>query len=420
MCNLIELHCTDTPVNKLYISNAPNLTKLSCCDNKIKELNLSGISKLTTLWCFENHITELDISNVPNLRDLACDGSLLTKLDLSSAPNLTALTCEEAQLAELDLSNVPNLTKLCCRDNKLPELDLTKVPNLCELDCSGNQLTNLNLSDVPKLTKLNCRDNLITVLDVTANAALTKLRHDASVRVVKRPSQNFKRHPPKITVNQLTFSGTTWAVRVNGESTVLQLKNEEGVLRNLQNPRVVVLDWNETKERGYYKKGWDGSARPDCWSPDGKRPHSSVQNPQSIACETCPMSATDGKIRKDGKGLAACGEYRILVVVPRGNQDFPALKFTLSITSDFDGRDDEATAQGWYSWKNYVDYLNVNGLDCCGVVTEIRFSNLNLPKVQFKLAGLLEVEDFKKCALRAKTKEVQKLVEAKGIADDDE
>jgi hypothetical protein len=180
-------------LTKLDLSKVPNLTRLSCERNQLTELDLSKTPNLTTLRCRANRLTELNLSGVQNLTELSCHHNRLTELDLPNVPNLTRLWCGRNQLAELDLSKAQNLTRLWCSLNQLTELDLSKVPNLTTLSCGANQLTQLDLTALPNLATLRCEKNLITELEVTTNTALTDLHCDGSVRVVKLPSQNFKR-----------------------------------------------------------------------------------------------------------------------------------------------------------------------------------------------------------------------------------
>jgi hypothetical protein len=218
--------------------------------------------------------------------------------------------------------------------------------------------------------------------------------------------------PDKNTTNSITFAKKIWEMHINGESKpVTRPDPDTGELENVQILRVVVVDWNQVKERAYYEGNWTGQGRqPDCWSPDGKKPHASVENPQGATCETCPMSFK-GSLVKDGKEMVACGQNRILVVIPEKNLDYPAMRMKLAVTSDWDAKDDEAVANGWYAWKNYVEFLRANGLDHSGaVVTQMRFANTNWPKVQFKLAKFLEEEEFDKVLARSKSEEVQKLL----------
>jgi hypothetical protein len=201
-------------------------------------------------------------------------------------------------------------------------------------------------------------------------------------------------------------------MNINGESKPVTRRDPDtNELENVQILRVVVVDWNQVKERAYYEGNWTGVSRqPDCWSPDGKKPHASVENPQGATCETCPMSFKGSKVL-DGKQMIACGTSRVLVVVPEKNMEYAAMKLKLAVTSDWDAKDDEAVANGWYAWKNYVDFLKANGLDHSGaVVTQMRFANVNFPKVQFKLARFLEEEEFDKVLARSKSEEVQKLL----------
>ncbi len=235
--------------------------------------------------------------------------------------------------------------------------------------------------------------------------------------------------PDKNTTNSVTFAGKAFTMHVNGDSKVLtrrlpilddnnQPTGEMGEPENIQILRVVIIDWNKHKERSYYAGDYTGVARqPDCWSPDGVKPHSSVENPQSRQCDGCPMAAKDSRISKDGKGSIACGRYRVLAMVPEKDLDFPALKLKFKGGSDWDTYDEAASSKGWYGWMNYVDYLNANDLNHTGaIVTQIRFANTNHPQLQFKpvienlTIKYLEEEEFDKIVARSKSEEVQKLL----------
>jgi hypothetical protein len=235
--------------------------------------------------------------------------------------------------------------------------------------------------------------------------------------------------PDRATTNQLTFAGKAWTMHVNGESKPVtrrlpllddenQPTGEFGEPEPVPVLEVIIVGWNQIKERKLYEGVWTGVSRqPDCWSNDGRKPHVSVENPRGVTCDTCPMSQKDSKINADGTGAVACSLSRTLVVVPSKNLDYSLLKMNLAVTSDWDAKDDESVANGWYAFKNYVEFLKNNGLSHSGaVVTKMRFAPgtpqkpINYPKVQFKMAGFLDEAQFDKVLARAGSEECVKLL----------
>ena len=157
----------------------------------------------------------------------------------------------------------------------------------------------------------------------------------------------------KQTVPSLTYGGKVWTMSVGGEKKVLQRRNEDGEMENVQVLRVVVLDYSKHRGRSYYEGAFnpDDPKQPDCWSEDGKRPHASVEQPACGSCELCPKAAKGSRI-VDGREMIACAQYRMVVVVPASNLDFQPLRLRLAVTSDWDKGDDEAVAAGWYGFQN--------------------------------------------------------------------
>ena len=216
----------------------------------------------------------------------------------------------------------------------------------------------------------------------------------------------------KATVPSLTYGGKVWTMSLNGEKKVLQRRNEEGEMENVQVLRVIVLDYAKHRGRSYYEGAFDADTprQPECWSEDGKRPHASVEAPQHTVCDTCPMAAKGSKI-VDGKPTIACSQYRMLAVVPAANLDFEPLRLRLAVTSDWDKSDEEAIASGWYGFQNYTDFLRANGVGFTNaLVTRMRFGNANYPKVQFARGDFLDNDAFQKTLEVAQGDAVKKLL----------
>ena len=60
-----------------------------------------------------------------------------------------------------------------------------------------------------------------------------------------------------------------------------------------------------------------------------------------------------------------------------------AMKLKLAVTSDWDAKDDESVANGWYAWKNYVEVPRCQWAGCTrtnAVVTQMRFATERVPE----------------------------------------
>lgn len=219
--------------------------------------------------------------------------------------------------------------------------------------------------------------------------------------------------PTRETTNQLTFSKGEWTVSVNGESKVLQRANEDGELENILTLKAVVVDWAKTRGRSYYRKKLVpgmAASRPDCFSNDGRKPSPTVEEPVHGSCETCPMAAMGSRVSEDGKEMIACEQYRFLAVAL--SPTAPILRLRIKQTSEYDMRDDESRAAGWYGWKQYTEHLRANGLDFTGaVITKIRFApKVEWAKLQFAMGTFLEDDMAMKMVERAQSEEVVNLI----------
>src|SRR5579884_493200 len=143
-----------------------------------------------------------------------------------------------------------------------------------------------------------------------------------------------------VTVPSLSPGGKRWTITLNGKSTVVQRRSQEGDLEPMPIMRVVVVDYNQRRGRAYY----EGTYNPDevkpplCWSEDGIVPENDVEQKQASKCELCPHSkkTTDSS----GRETTACKEHRMLAVIPVGTllKTPMLLRLKISITSDWDGR----------------------------------------------------------------------------------
>ena len=190
------------------------------------------------------------------------------------------------------------------------------------------------------------------------------------------------------TVPSVTYGGKVWTLNVNGEKIKLTKRDEDGDETPVGVLRVVVLDYAERLGRTYYPGEYDPEkpGQPECWSDDGRKPHKSVSEPKSAACEGCPLSVKGSKITQQGKAVSACGLHRMVVVVPANNLgEFPPLRLKLAVTSNYDKKSPELEAAGWFAFQQYVDLLRARRVAHSGLlVTKMKFDpNVDYPKVIF-------------------------------------
>lgn len=115
----------------------------------------------------------------------------------------------------------------------------------------------------------------------------------------------------------ISFRGSKWRVKHAGDETLLT--DSEG--ETLPSIRVVMLKANKNISKNYYKEGYvEGSAdAPTCFSVDGVKPDSAVENPQSPQCANCPHNQFGSRITDTGSKAKACSDSRRVAVIPEGD-----------------------------------------------------------------------------------------------------
>ncbi len=218
----------------------------------------------------------------------------------------------------------------------------------------------------------------------------------------------------RVTVPSLSYEGKVWAIATNGDKTKLMKRDADGDEAPISTMRVVVLDYAKKRGRAYYEGAYDPGkvAAPLCWSDDGVAPDKSIKEPQCASCERCPMAVKGSKVTEQGKAVTACGQHRMLAVVPANNLGFTPLRLKIAITSDWDKQSPELQAAGWFAFNNYTDMLKANG---CGhtaaLVTKIKFDpNVAYPKLLFSADRWLDDREMAQVAPLITSDEVQKLL----------
>lgn len=220
------------------------------------------------------------------------------------------------------------------------------------------------------------------------------------------------------TVPTLSYPGKVWTITLDGNAKQIMRKNSEGEEEPQPVIRVVILDYNKRRGRAYYIKGYDPKkiASPDCWSEDGIMPNVKVpaDKKQCDKCGDCKMSAKGSKVTDSGKAVVACGEHRMLALVPAHDLDFTPLRMKIAITSDWDGQNEEQAAKGWFGFSNMINVLRQNGVKHTGMmITKMKFDpKAEFPKVMFSPADWLDAGQLEKVAEIAASDVVQKLLSA--------
>lgn len=216
------------------------------------------------------------------------------------------------------------------------------------------------------------------------------------------------------TVPSLGYTGKVWAISVNGETTKLTKRTEDGDVEPVQIMQVVILDYNQKRGRTYYPGNYDPdkTSQPTCWSEDGITPHQSVKEKGAAKCSECPFAVKGSKVTDSGKATTACSQHRMVAVVPANKLDFTPLRLKLAITSDYDGQSPELEKEGWFAFSNYTDLLRTRGVKhTAALVTKMRFDpNVAYPKVLFSPFRWLNEQELATVVPLVKSDEVKQLL----------
>jgi hypothetical protein len=148
---------------------------------------------------------------------------------------------------------------------------------------------------------------------------------------------------------------------------------------------VVIVGMNPNLSKTFYAKAWDKDAEPaapDCYSPDGIKPHPEAETPQNDMCAGCPHNAWGSKIGPQGMLLKACTDQKRLAVVSADDPEGPV--YLLQVTP--------AALKGLNS---YHQELFVRGIPVEVVKTKIGFdTDASFPKLKFGFGGFLDEDAY--------------------------
>lgn len=111
----------------------------------------------------------------------------------------------------------------------------------------------------------------------------------------------------------ISYKGKVWRIRKSGEEE-MYLDAGGNAMPTIE---VILVQANPTLSKIYYDKQYEEGSNdaPTCFSNDGVRPDSSVQEPVNNLCANCPMNAWGSRITPQGKKARACNDARRMAVV---------------------------------------------------------------------------------------------------------
>lgn len=162
----------------------------------------------------------------------------------------------------------------------------------------------------------------------------------------------------------ISIKGSKWAVK-RGEDKY-NVKDDEG----MQSPYIdaIIVKSSTATNKVYYENKYsegDDSA-PTCFSNDGIKPDSSVENPVCSSCATCPKNEWGSRITENGAKAKECQDSKRLAVLmvsrfPKEIDYAPALL--------------RVPATSLKAFATYSNNVTKKGLPVAAVVTRIKFDD---------------------------------------------
>lgn len=215
-------------------------------------------------------------------------------------------------------------------------------------------------------------------------------------------------------IPSLTFRGKVWRITVAGETHDLMTGEDPK-----PSVDVVVLAQLPRRSRSFYEGAFvEGENKaPRCWSTDGAVPDAEVTEPVAQTCASCPNSVKGSKITDNGKQVAACSQFRRLVVVPSSDLNFEPLLLRIPQTSIWDKDNAENEQKGFYAWDQYIDMLRTRNVNhTAQVVTKLKFDKrMAYPKLLFGPVRFVSTEEAAILKSLANSDGVKALLEMKTV-----
>jgi hypothetical protein len=139
----------------------------------------------------------------------------------------------------------------------------------------------------------------------------------------------------------------------------------------------IIIGANPRVSKIFYGRAYDSAAdgvRPACFSNDGLKPDSSVEDPVHAACATCPNNVLGSKILPSGARSKLCADQRHLAVVAAAD---PTKVYSLTVP-----------VSGMKGMREYFKELDNYGIIPEEAITQLGFDEqTSYPKITFKQNG---------------------------------
>jgi len=152
---------------------------------------------------------------------------------------------------------------------------------------------------------------------------------------------------------------------------------------------VVIVNAAHKISRTFYAGQYvEGETKaPDCWSAEGDLPDSTVLEPQSKSCATCPQN-----IKGSGQGeTRACRFSQRLAVVLANDLEGDVMQLSLAATSIF-GKDEGEARRPLQAYARWLAAQNISPET---VITRLKFdTKVSTPKLFFMPVRYLEDDEY--------------------------
>lgn len=174
---------------------------------------------------------------------------------------------------------------------------------------------------------------------------------------------------------------------------------------------VIILGANANVSRTFYAGKYDAKVKnlPNCWSPDGKVPHATVETPQHANCAQCPQNAKGSKIHDDGTKGRACSFSKRIAVMLHGDPDNVVYQMDIKALSIFGAG---IPSEGKYSLSEYAKLVVSRGVRVDGMVTRLSFDmNSSVPKLYFTPQAFISEQEMHVVSTLAAGDDVKRILE---------
>ena len=180
--------------------------------------------------------------------------------------------------------------------------------------------------------------------------------------------------------------GVPW-ISIKGMIFRMMLGSKEVAINEDRSMKFVVVGAAAALARSYYPKYVEGAnATPICWSDDGSKPSEFCEDPQAVACISCPMN-----VKGSGEnGARACKYSARIAVALEGDIGGTIYGMSIPAMSVFGDSD------GQYSGlQELVRKLAAHNISVDRIVTEFKFDHKSpVPKLLFRPARPLTKEEL--------------------------